>query len=145
MEKVRGLGLEDKVHYFGAKTLEELVHEIGRCDVGVIPNPRNTFTEINTPTRIFEYLSQGKPVIAPRTRGIEDYFGEDSLLFFEPGDAEDLAKKIEFAATHAEETMAFAERGQQVYRTHTWRQQRESLVCLVAELIDRKRSPDHAA
>jgi glycosyltransferase involved in cell wall biosynthesis len=144
MEKVRGLGLDDRVHYFGAKTLEELVHEIARCDVGVIPNPRNTFTEINTPTRIFEYLSQGKPVIAPRTRGIEDYFGEDSLMFFEPGDAEDLAKRFDFAATHAEEAMAFAERGQQIYRTHTWRRQRESLVCLVADLIDRK-GPAHRA
>jgi glycosyltransferase involved in cell wall biosynthesis len=138
MEKVRNLHLENCVQYCGPKTLEELVQEVAKCDVGVIPNPRNTFTDINTPTRIFEYLSQGKPVIAPRTRGIEDYFGEDELLFFESGNASDLAKKLEYAAAHPGEMTDFAERGQRVYRAHAWRQQKECLVQLVAELIQRR-------
>ena len=60
-----------------------------------ILNHRNAFTDINTPTRIFEYLALGKPVIAPHTPGIQDYFGQDSLLFFESGDAEGFAKKLE--------------------------------------------------
>jgi hypothetical protein len=34
------------------------------CDLGVIPEHHNAFTEINTPTGIFEYLALGKPVIA---------------------------------------------------------------------------------
>src|ERR1019366_1146315 len=72
MEQVRNLGLEGCVHYLGPKSLEELVREIDMCDVGVIPNHRNAFTDINTPTRIFEYLAMGKPVIAPRTPGIQD-------------------------------------------------------------------------
>ena len=62
-----------------------------QSDIGVIPNRRSIFTEINTPTRIFEYLSQGKPVIAPRVPGIVDYFGPEDLVFFELGDADDLA------------------------------------------------------
>ncbi len=143
MEKVCALGLEDRVHYYGAKTLEELVHEIAKCDVGVVPNPRNTFTELNTPTRIFEYLSQGKPVIAPRTSGVEDYFEEDSLLYFEAGDVADLGKKLAYAATHANEMIAIAERGQGVYRTLAWPQQRESLVRVVVGLIDGK-GPERA-
>ena len=75
----------------GAGRLEDLVGEIEDCDVGIIPNQRNAFTDINTPTRIFEYLALGKPVIAPRTPGIQDYFGPDSLLFFESGNADELA------------------------------------------------------
>ena len=135
MAKVRTLGLEDRVFYYGAKTLDELVTEIAKCDVGVIPNPRNTFTAINTPTRIFEYLSQGKPVIAPRTAGVQDYFGEDTLLFFEAGDAQDLAEKIRFAAMQPGEALAFAVRGQRIYRQHAWPQERETLVRLVADLV----------
>jgi glycosyltransferase involved in cell wall biosynthesis len=136
MDKVRSLGLDSNVRYLGARKLEELVQEIEACDVGIIPNHRNTFTEINTPTRIFEYLALGKPVIAPRTLGIQDYFGPDSLLFFEPGNFEDLAKKIEYVASHTEAT-AIAERGQQVYLAHTWQQEKETLVSLVARLLEK--------
>ena len=69
MKKVHSLGLDNNVRYLGPRKLEELVHEIEACDVGIVPNQRNTFTDINTPTRIFEYLALGKPVIAPRTLG----------------------------------------------------------------------------
>jgi glycosyltransferase involved in cell wall biosynthesis len=136
MDKVHSLGLEKNVCYLGVRQLEELAHEIEGCDVGIIPNQRNTFTEINTPTRIFEYLALGKPVIAPRTPGIQDYFDSDSLLFFESGDSEELAKKMEYAATHVAEITAIAERGQQVYLAHTWQQEKETLVGLVVGLIN---------
>jgi glycosyltransferase involved in cell wall biosynthesis len=135
MNKVRSFGLESNVHYRGVRKLEELAHEIEDCDVGIIPNQRNAFTEINTPTRIFEYLALGKPVIAPLTSGIQDYFDANSLLFFEAGNSEDLAKTIEYAATHTSEIAAIAERGQQVYLAHTWQQERETLVDLVVHLI----------
>jgi glycosyltransferase involved in cell wall biosynthesis len=135
MDKVRSLGLEGNIRYFGARQLEDLAREIEDCDLGVIPNQRNTFTDINTPTRIFEYLALGKPVIAPRTPGIQDYFDPDSLLFFESGDSEELSEKIEYAASHPSELSAIAERGQQVYMAHNWQQEREKLVSMVAELI----------
>jgi glycosyltransferase involved in cell wall biosynthesis len=135
MEKVHSLGLDSNVHYLGAKKLEELVHEIQACDAGVIPNHRNTFTDINTPTRIFEYLALGKPVIAPRTPGIQDYFDPDALLFFESGDAEELAAQMAYAAFHTNEMTGIAERGQQVYLAHTWRQEKETLISLVAGLL----------
>jgi glycosyltransferase involved in cell wall biosynthesis len=137
MDKVRSLNLDHNVIYLGAKSLEELVDEIECCDVGIIPNPRNTFTEINTPTRILEYLALGKPVVAPSTIGIQDYFTPDSLLFFEPGDSEDLADKIEYVASHAIEAIAIAERGQQVYQRHTWQQEKQTLVSLVVNLIEK--------
>jgi glycosyltransferase involved in cell wall biosynthesis len=138
MGKVHSLGLQNNVSYFGAKKLEELANEIENCDIGIIPNLRNTFTDINTPTRIFEYLALGKPVIAPRTPGIQDYFDSDSLLFFESGNSEDLAEKIEYAVSHITEATAIAERGQQVYLAHTWQQEKETLVSLVAGLLKGK-------
>jgi len=135
MESVQQRDLQDCVCYLGPKSLEELVREIEKCDVGVVPNPRNAFTEINTPTRIFEYLALGKPVIAPKTPGIQDYFNSESLLFFEPGSAEELARQIEYVFFNYAEAVRTAERGQQVYLAHTWSQERETLVNLVSELL----------
>jgi glycosyltransferase involved in cell wall biosynthesis len=138
--KVHKMGLDDHVRYYGAKTLEELVHEIEACDVGIVPNQRNTFTDINTPTRIFEYLALGKPVIAPRTPGIQDYFDPKSLLFFDSGNAEQLAERIEHVASHPVDAAAIAERGQKVYLAHTWQQERENLVTLVSGLVQPRNS-----
>lgn len=135
MEKVKRLGLDEHVRYLGPKKLEELVLAIQGCDVGVIPNQRNTFTDINTPVRLFEYLSLGKPVIAPRTPGILDYFPPENLFFFDSGDAQELAEQIEYVASHPMEAMETAERGQQVYRDHTWHQERETLVGVVSALV----------
>jgi glycosyltransferase involved in cell wall biosynthesis len=137
LQLVRNRSLEDCVRYLGPKRLEELAVEIDKCDVGVVPNPRNAFTEINTPTRIFEYLALGKPVIAPRTAGIQDYFSENSLLFFDPGSAEQLARQIEHVYQSPSETDEIALRGQAVYLAHSWQQERQTFVKLVSELLGR--------
>jgi glycosyltransferase involved in cell wall biosynthesis len=136
MEYARTNGLEECVHYLGPRRLEDLVAEIEACDVGVIPNHRNAFTDINTPTRLFEYLMLGKPVIAPRTQGIQDYFGPDSLLYFESGNVEELAARCEYVAAHADEALAVAARGQQVYLVHTWLKERQILIDLVSRMVN---------
>lgn len=129
-------GLADKVQYLGPRRLEDLAQEIENCDVGIVPNQRNAFTEINTPTRIFEYLALGKPVIAPRTPGIQDYFSPESLVFFESGNAGDLAEKIEYVATHYCDAIRIAERGQCVFLRHTWGEERRILVSLVSGVLN---------
>jgi glycosyltransferase involved in cell wall biosynthesis len=135
MEQVRNQGLEDCVSYLGPKRLEDLVGAIENCDVGIIPNQRNIFTDINTPTRIFEYLALGKPVIAPRTPGIQDYFNPESLLFFDSGNSEELAEKIEYVFSHDRESTETARHGQEVYRAHTWSKEKNNLVDLIGRLF----------
>jgi glycosyltransferase involved in cell wall biosynthesis len=135
MTEVRTQGLGDNVTYLGPRSLEGLVTEIEACDVGVIPNHRNAFAEINTPTRIFEYLALGKPVIAPRAAGITAYFDECSMVFFELGNAEDLARKLEYVFGHPREIGETVRKGQAVYRDHCWQTERQRLVGLVAGLL----------
>jgi len=135
MQSARDNGLEQSVLYCGERSLEGIVKAIETCDVGIIPNHRSAFADINTPTRVFEYLAIGKPVIAPRTPGIQDYFTDDSLLFFEAGDADQLAERIEFVAFHPNDALSITERGQQVYNTHLWKREKQTLTNLVAKLL----------
>jgi glycosyltransferase involved in cell wall biosynthesis len=111
------------------------VTAIHGCDVGVIPNRNNAFTEINTPTRIFEYLSLGKPVVAPRAKGITDYFGSDDMVYFELGDAASLAKQLEFICRNPGPARAITGRGQQVYNNQRWSHARTKFIGRVAELL----------
>src|SRR6267143_3690799 len=134
-ESVGAKGMQEAVHYLGPKRAEEIAEAIEACDVGIIPNHRSIFTELNTPTRIFEYLALGKPVIAPRAPGITDYFDDDSLIVFELGDAEDLARRIEYVFFHGNDTTEIVKRGQEVYRAHAWREERQTLVTTTADLL----------
>ena len=136
MASVPRRGLQQHINYLGNKTREEMVEAIRNCDLGIIPNHRNRFTEINTPTRIFECLALGKPVVAPRTQGICDYFSDDELIFFDAGDARDLARKIEFAFSNPDEVAAIIERGQQVYLKHTWKQEQSTLLNSIESLFN---------
>jgi glycosyltransferase involved in cell wall biosynthesis len=135
MESARKRGLQEIVRYAGARNLNQIVEAIESCDLGIIPNHRNIFTEINTPTRIFEYLALGKPVIAPQAKGIQDYFGDEDLVFFELGNASDLAQKIEFAFFHPHEVEQIVKRGQEIYLAHTWSQEKLNLLKPISELL----------
>jgi glycosyltransferase involved in cell wall biosynthesis len=136
MDAVRKSELSEAVRYLGSKSLEKIAEAIGQCDVGIIPNRRSIFTEINTPTRIFEYLSQGKPVVAPRTRGILDYFSPQELVLFELGDVDDLAEKMLYVFQNPEETLKMIERGQEVFRAHNWSSERLRFLSLVDDLLN---------
>jgi glycosyltransferase involved in cell wall biosynthesis len=125
LEAARKTGLAEAVRYMGSRNLEQIVQEIEGCDVGIIPNRRSIFTELNTPIRIFEYLSRGKVTIAPLASGIVDYFGPEDLVFFRLGDADDLARQIEHVYRHPAEAEETARRGQQVYLRHKWSCEKE--------------------
>lgn len=135
MDTIRRTGVQDAVRYFGRKDLEDIVAAIDECDVGIIPNRRTIFTEINTPTRIFEYLSRGKPVITGRAVGVQHYFAADALFYFELGDAADLARGIAHVFSHPEDVVRVVERGQLVYGTHRWSEERKVLVSRIADLL----------
>jgi len=137
MENVSERGLGKAVHYLGEKTLEKIAEAIDECDVGIIPNRRSVFTELNLPTRIFENLARGKPVIAPLTPGIRDYFTSEELVFFQPGDANDLASKLQYVFSQPREVNETVRRGQKVYLAHRWDEERSKLKLLVSELLNK--------
>lgn len=135
MDSARTRQLDHLIRYLGMKNRNEIVEVIQNCDVGIIPNHRNLFTEINTPTRIFEYLSLGKPVVAPKAGGILDYFELNELIFFELGNPDDLAQQIEFVYRKSAEVQDIVRRGQQVYLAHRWKAEKRNLLHVASELV----------
>jgi glycosyltransferase involved in cell wall biosynthesis len=136
---INALHLADIVHYRGFIPPEFIGRMIGSADVGLIPNKRTAFTEINLPTRIFEYLCMGKPVIAPRTHGISDYFDDLSIYFFEPSNHRDLASVILQAYLEPERRRGVLENGMRVYQKHRWEKEREKFIRLAWRIV--KKTP----
>lgn len=135
LEMAGRLGIADIVRYHGAKNQTSIAEAVRNCHLGVVPNRRSAFTEINFPTRLFEYLSMCRPVIAPATQGIRDYFAPEELLMFEPDNVEDLADQILWAHAHPEQVREIVERGRQIYRQHRWSQEKERFVGHAASLV----------
>jgi glycosyltransferase involved in cell wall biosynthesis len=133
-ELVRALKLDGVVVAHGFKPLDKIARDITGIDLGLIPNRLSSFTQINFPTRIFEYLAMHKPVLVPVTKGISDYFNADEILFFEAGNIEDLAAQIEWAYQHPGEVRDLMERGRKIYERHCWNLEEDKLVGLVARL-----------
>jgi len=130
------LGLDDAVTFRGCVPLEAIAQAIEAVDVGLVSNRPSVHWEHAMPTRIFEYLSMAKPVIAPRTRGILDYFKADELYFFESGNMQSIAEAIMDVYRNRTQRLKRIERGMAVYKRHCWQIQRYRLQELVRTLTD---------
>jgi glycosyltransferase involved in cell wall biosynthesis len=136
LEMVQKLNLENIVKYFGQVPIEKIVETIPECDVGIIPNRLTPFTKINFPTRIFEYLHMKKPVVVPRTQGINDYFDESSIFYFDAGDAENLANVIFNVYSDPTNTWDVVNKGYKIYQNYRWEHQSKNLIKIYEETLN---------
>ena len=137
LEDVKESKLEDIVNFIGEVTIDKIAETIPQIDVGIIPNKITPFTQINFPTRIFEYIINKKPAIVPRTIGIRDYFAEDEIFYFNGEDAQDLIRVIMEIYLNPEKTEEIIEKSYQIYKKHTWEIQSNNLLKIYDELSDK--------
>jgi glycosyltransferase involved in cell wall biosynthesis len=135
-EVAEKLGIRDIVHFHGSRSPKEIAEAIHSTDLGVIPNRRSAFTALNFPTRIFEYLAMNRPVIAPATQGISDYFSPTQLLMFEQENLRDLSDKIYYVWANEAEVEKLVARGNEVYRQHLWNGEKAHYLEQLVEALD---------
>jgi glycosyltransferase involved in cell wall biosynthesis/peptidoglycan/xylan/chitin deacetylase (PgdA/CDA1 family) len=85
------LGLNGNVRFFGSVPLDRIPEIMANSDLGVVPKRADGFGNEACSTKIMEFMSQGVPVIASRTK-IDTYYYDDTCLrFFPSGDVQALA------------------------------------------------------
>lgn len=136
LERAKQLSVADSVNYHGKLSQKEIAEEIRRCSIGVVPNRRSSFTETNFPTRLFEYLCMDKPVIAPSTIGIREYFDNSQMLYFNPDLSGDLAKQLIWAYKNPDRMKKIAQAGKGIYRKHLWREERIHFLNNVSDVLN---------
>lgn len=92
---IRENNLEDRVSLTGLVPLETVATTMAGVDLGVVPKRSDTFGNEAFSTKIMEFMAMGVPVLAARTKIDQYYFNDDLVQFFESGNAQDLAEKIE--------------------------------------------------
>ena len=94
VQLARELNVERHVFFFEPLPIREIVQKVADADVGLVPKRADSFGNEAYSTKIMEFMSQGIPVVAARTKIDTFYFNDDLITFFNSGDPDDLAAKI---------------------------------------------------
>jgi glycosyltransferase involved in cell wall biosynthesis len=88
------LGVSDRVEFRGFVSHDQIPSLLSDAAAGVSPQRGGVFGSLVFSMKVAEYVALGLPVICSGIATMRDYFSDDELLFFEPGNAEDLARAI---------------------------------------------------
>jgi glycosyltransferase involved in cell wall biosynthesis len=91
---LRELELENLVILHDLIPTDQLPEKLVAMNLGVIGNRRDRATDLMLPVKMMEYMALKIPVVAPRNKAIAYYFGEDSVMFYEPENIESLTGAI---------------------------------------------------
>ena len=95
-EAIQRSGIADRIVFprkiFGIRAIAQM---ISGASVGIVPNRRDSATEYMLPVKMLEYAHFGIPVIAPRLLAIQYYFTDENVLYYEPGNVDQLAEAMQ--------------------------------------------------
>ena len=129
------LGIAERVVFTGKVPHAEMPTYMAAMDLGVMP-ASNVY---GSPMKVFEYMSMGKPAVAPRYRPLEEAIAhsEDGLLF-EPGSCISLTAQLRALLDDAAYRRRLGEAAQRKVRArHQWVNNAET----VLELAHAGRTP----
>jgi len=121
------------VYFLGQKPYARLPGYYRAIDVFIIPFLLNEHIKYCAPTRFYEHLSSGKPIIStdfPAVREIGDGLIDIAL------DKEDFLKKIETALNEMD--ISLAEKRKALARKNTWRSRVEEISAIIEEIMNKK-------
>jgi len=129
------LGVADRVKFLGLVPTRDVPKLLAGATAGVSALREDDFGALVFSMKVPEYLAAGLPVICSRTRTMRDYFDEDELFFFTPGDVDDLARAIRELLGDLGEATTRPMRAQAKLDTLDWSRQSDVLVETIESLI----------
>jgi len=140
LERAELVGMRDCVIASGrAVSREDALKRAATASVGVIPNLPTALNQFALPTKLFEYVSLGVPVVAASLPAITEHFTPDDLTFFSPGSAEDLRRALSETAIDPEAAQKRAESARRRLEAYSWTRNSTRYVGLLHELFGRSR------
>jgi len=123
-------GLTDNVRFSdGILPPNEMAEMLSDAHVVVVPNRSDAHNRKALSGKLLEAVAVGVPVIASDLPVTRRYFSDDQVLYFRPGDVDDLREKMLFAITHSQEMEDRARKAANRYAHGlSWPQQRLTFV-----------------
>lgn len=89
------------------------------ADILVIPHVKSAQTDLNPSTKVLEYLSSGKPIVASNLKPIADIVGKNAILV-EPGDSQSIADGIIQLLNDKELRSRLGKGGKEIIKNYSW-------------------------
>jgi glycosyltransferase involved in cell wall biosynthesis len=138
-EKLKGmiqeLNLEDRVSFRIPISMEEVAEIMATIDLGVVPKRNDSFGGDAFSTKIMEFMAMNVPVVVSKTRIDEHYFSDQTVQFFDPDNAEDLAEKIVYLMQNPERRIALCECSTEFIALNSWDVKKQLYLDLVDRLV----------
>ena len=133
------LGIADRLEFRGFVPNNQIPSLVSDAAAGISSQRDDTFGSLVFSMKVAEYIALGLPVICSRIATMRHYFSDDELLFFESGNAEDLARAIRDLLTHPAAAEERAARSRIKLDKLDWSAQKETLVGTVEALAGSRR------
>lgn len=134
---IKSLGLEDSIIFTGSVAHPEAMRLIKGAGIGLsilkpIPNYVNSL-----PTKIFEYMMNGLPVVASNFPLLKEIIeGNNCGICVNPLDPKEIAKAIEYLIEHPEEAKKMGENGKRaVLEKYNWERESKKLLKVYEQLL----------
>jgi glycosyltransferase involved in cell wall biosynthesis len=134
--QARELGLQDTVEFVGQVPIDRIPAAALPADVGIAPHRRDRLYDMCFPSKIYDYLALGLPVVAAWTQSLDYYYGKDTIAFFDSEDAEGLAREMAALLADPGRIAAQRQNGRRFLETHSWAIERERYLAIVNRLVN---------
>jgi glycosyltransferase involved in cell wall biosynthesis len=88
-----------------------------------------------SPMKLFEYLAAGRPIVVSNTPAINDIVSNKEVLFYEPDNAQDLARTVLYAIHHTEELSGRIASAAHMARMRSWKTRAERIVQFMKDTL----------
>jgi glycosyltransferase involved in cell wall biosynthesis len=134
MALAREEGVDQRVEWTGALAHPDALQRLATCDVLVSPHvPLRGTPFFGSPTKLFEYMALGKPIVASRLEQLEQVLEDGTTArLVEPGNHMALAAGIRSVLEAPDRGRSLGERAREVAgRDHTWDQRAGAILAVL--------------
>ncbi|MDN3513220.1 MAG: glycosyltransferase [Candidatus Brocadia sp.] len=124
---------QKNIHFLGQKGIEQLPGYLKAFDVCIIPYQGETFLKSCQPTKTFEYLAAGKPVVASDIPELKEY---QPMVKLCKNTEEFISKVAECLAEGMDHT--FVEKRIEIPKAYTWEARVEGTSLLIQQALENK-------
>ena len=135
------LGLNTRIKFLAGVSLDEVADVMANADVGIVPKRANSFGNEAYSTKIMEFMSQGLPVVASRTKIDTFYFDESVVHFFTDGDARAMAAAVLEVLENEALRGELIRNGYDYVEQHNWERRKREYLDLVDSLVTNDSTP----
>ena len=93
---INELNLENNVILHNVISREQIPDIINVHDIGIVPHPCTTYSNLSLPTKAFEYITSGLPVVSTRLESLFKTLNDNCITYVKNGNPKDLSEAIKY-------------------------------------------------